>query len=132
MKRRKYLYRGTKKLLCLILAMFMVMPAGASVGTVQAAEGTEEAGGSVQDGIRSGSASQFNSYEGEINTLTNEEYADFGLVNNSPDEFDPEDTSNLLEGYDPIEVSELYVGQMGKESFLLPMMWKVCLLTAST
>lgn len=56
------------------------------------------------------------SYDGEINKMTDEEYAQFGLINNSPDEFDPEDTSNPLENYEKIEVSELYVGEMNRNS----------------
>lgn len=56
------------------------------------------------------------SYSGEMNKMTDEEYAQFGLINNSPDEFDPEDTSNPLENYEKIEVSELYVGEMNRNS----------------
>ena len=36
------------------------------------------------------------SYAGEENTLSDAEYADFGLVNNSPEEFDPENTDHPL------------------------------------
>lgn len=51
------------------------------------------------------------SYEGEINAMTDEEYAEFGLANSSPEEFDPADTSNPLDGYEPTAVkpSELFV-----------------------
>lgn len=51
------------------------------------------------------------SYEGELNAMTAEEYAEFGLATNSPEEFDPEDTSNPLEGYGATVIpSELFVG----------------------
>lgn len=66
-------------------------------------------------GIRTEAASsQGMSYKGETNAMKPEEYAEFGLVNSSPAEFDPEDSSNPMEGYEPTILSELYVGQMNR------------------
>ena len=61
-----------------------------------------------------GSAGQH--YSGEMNSMTSEDYAKFGLTNNSPAEFDPNDTSHPMEGYESYEVSELYIGYMNKSS----------------
>lgn len=55
-------------------------------------------------------------YEGELNAMTDEEYAKFGLANSSPDEFDPEDTSNPLDEYESITPTELFVGYGNKTS----------------
>ncbi len=55
------------------------------------------------------------SYEGELNAMTAEEYAKFGLATNSPEEFNPADTSNPLEGYEATVIpSELYVSYGNK------------------
>lgn len=56
-------------------------------------------------------ASTGTSYEGEKNSISDAAYAEFGLATNSPDEFDPEDESNPLEGFTTtIRPSELFVG----------------------
>lgn len=55
------------------------------------------------------------SYEGEMNALTKEQYSEFGLTN-SPEQVNPEDTSHPYEEYTPIEISELYIGQMNRSS----------------
>lgn len=55
------------------------------------------------------------SYEDEKNVLTDEEYAEFGLNNDSPEEFDPDDISNPMDGYETQRLSELYIGSMNRE-----------------
>lgn len=54
------------------------------------------------------------SYSNEINAMTDEDYAKFGLINSSPAEFDPNDTSNPLEGFETSILSELYVADMNR------------------
>lgn len=49
---------------------------------------------------------------GEQNTMTAEQYAEFGLVNNSPAEFTSDE--HPMEGYEPKVISELYLSQMGR------------------
>lgn len=51
-------------------------------------------------------------YENEANVLEKKEYEEFGFSMSSPKEFDPDDKSNPLEGYESIPLSELYVGMM--------------------
>lgn len=93
-----------RRLLAILLVLSMVLPAGMQTSEVKAEENSDTVS----------AAQNSTGYEGEENGLTAEEYAEFGLINHSPDEFDPEDTSNPLEGYEPITVSELCVGFMGK------------------
>lgn len=95
---------GSRTLAALLVAS-MAFPAGTQMQEVKAEENSDSVN-AVQSST---------SYEGEENGLTADEYAEFGLINHSPDEFDPEDTSNPLEGYEPITVSELCVGFMGKD-----------------
>ncbi len=54
------------------------------------------------------------SYENENNAVSDAAYAEFGLSTNSPEEFDPADTSHPMESYEPLEISELYVGDMNR------------------
>ncbi|MCD8218024.1 MAG: InlB B-repeat-containing protein [Clostridiales bacterium] len=54
-------------------------------------------------------------YDGEYNMLDDEGYEAFGFNLTSPDEFDPDDTSNPLEDYEKMVISELYVGDMNRE-----------------
>lgn len=49
---------------------------------------------------------------GEKNTMTDAQYAEFGLVNNSPAEFTSD--GHPMEGYEPKVISELYLSQMGR------------------
>lgn len=74
-------------------------------GTVQFPAADVQAGGN-----------QNTSYEGEQNALSEEEYKEYGFDLSSPDEFDPENTDNPLEGYEPFVPTELYVGDMGRSS----------------
>ncbi len=52
------------------------------------------------------------SYDGEENALSDAAYKEFGFSRVSPDEFNPYDTTNPLEGYESTTISELIVGVM--------------------
>ncbi len=55
-------------------------------------------------------------YEEEANAASDQTYDEFGFALESPGEFNPKDTSNPLDGYEPITLSELYVGDMNRDS----------------
>lgn len=86
-----------------LLALSMVtVPCVQSVG-VNAADNSSKTSSSTR-------------YEGEKNALSDEQYKQFGLTNASPEEFDPNDTTNPLEDYEPVTLSELYVGDMNRNN----------------
>ncbi|MBQ8828345.1 MAG: InlB B-repeat-containing protein, partial [Clostridia bacterium] len=56
------------------------------------------------------------SYSGESNVLSAAEYGSFGLVTDSPSEFDPSNTEHPMEDFEPVYLTELYVGDMNRTS----------------
>ncbi|MGN0659834.1 MAG: InlB B-repeat-containing protein [Emergencia sp.] len=54
------------------------------------------------------------SYAGESNASSDQTYSSFGLVLNSPEQFDSTSEENPLEGYTIMPLSELYVGAVNK------------------
>lgn len=86
-----------------VLLLAMITTSGPGTLQVQAAGETAKSDGAGRQ-----------SYDGEANAMDDDQYAEFGLVNNSPAEFDPNNTDHPLNGYEPTYISELYVADMDR------------------
>lgn len=107
--------KGIKRVLSIITACTMlVIPCIQLLGvwTVRAA-GLEGPNIPVESGDAQGrAAAEDKTFEGEINALPDEAYAEFGLTTDSPEEFAPDDPSHPLENYESTYFSELCVGRV--------------------